>query len=408
MSSYKNVSKNIYKKAIQKFEKTRSINLPHIATLLNKQPSTPEAIYGSVSMPIHLTSTYAQNSPGDPYNKFDYTRGGNPTVDCFEKMMANIEFGKYGIAFSSGMGAFTAILASLKTGDHVVTIDDLYGGTNRMLRRNFEPFGLTNTLIEMENLENLERAIQKNTKLIIVETPTNPTLRVVDIEKICELAKANGITTVVDNTFCSPILQSPLLLGADIVLHSGTKYIGGHSDLVLGAVVTNSEEWNERIRFNLMSLGPCLGPFEAYLAIRSLKTLKLRVEEQNFNTQVITEVIKNHPSITKTIYPGLKRHKNHDIALKQMRGPGAMLSFVLKGGIEETRNFTKNLKSITLAESLGGCKSLVNVPSLMTHMSVPYEERVKLGIDESLIRLSVGTEDVNDLLDDIIYSLDRI
>lgn len=408
MSHYKTPLKNIYKSAISKFQKNRSINFPHIATILNNQPNTPEKEFGSLTMPIHLTSTYAQTSPGNPINAFDYSRGGNPTVDCYEKMMAKIEFGEYGMAFSSGMGAMLSIIGCLENGDHILSIDDLYGGTNRIMRKNFEKFGISNTLVDMTDLKNIEKSIKKNTKLIIIETPSNPTLQIIDIKKICEIAKSQNITTIVDNTFCSPIIQSPLLLGADIVIHSGTKYLGGHTDLVMGSVITNSQKWNERIRFNLMSLGACLGPFEAYLAIRSLKTLKLRVEEQSYNTQIITEVLKDHPSLTKILYPGLKSHKNYKIGKQQMRSPGAMLSFALKGGIEETKNFTKNLKLFTLAESLGGTKSLVNVPSLMTHLSVPVEERARLGIDDSLIRLSVGSEDVEDLLEDLVSALDRI
>jgi cystathionine gamma-lyase len=370
----------------------------------------PDPVTGGVSVPINLSTTYAQKFPGEPFGPFDYARCGHPTRDAFEKQMAAVEHGKYGMAFSSGCATTTAIVQSvLSAGDHAICCDDVYGGTQRYMRQISQlRNGIEFTFVDMTDAENVSKAIKPNTKLIWVETPTNPTLKVCDIEKICAIAKEKKIVTAVDNTFPSPYLQSPLLLGADISINSVTKYIGGHSDVVMGVLVTNDKELQEKIFFTSKTIGGTPGPFDCYLALRGLKTLKVRMEAHCRSAQVIAEYLETHPKVEKVIYPGLKSHAQHDIAKKQMRGFGGMITFFIKGGLEESRKFLASMKTMTLAESLGGVESLIECPAVMTHFSVPPEVRKELGISDNLIRLSVGLEDMEDLVYDLQQAFEKI
>lgn len=368
---------------------------------------TPEPIFGSVNIPIHYTSTYAQTYPGKPFNEFDYSRGGNPTVKAVGNILADLEYGQFGVAFSSGCAAMNAILGMLASGDHVICGDDVYGGTNRILNRNFVKFGLQVSMIELTP-DNLEAAIKENTKLLVFESPTNPTLKIFDIESLSKIARAKGVITVVDNTFASPYLQSPLLLGADLALHSGTKYLGGHSDVISGFVATNSKPLYEKVHYNLMSLGGCMSPMDAFLLTRSMKTLKARMNEHCRNARVIAHYLNTHPQVSHVNYPGLPSHPNHDIAKRQMRDFGGVISFVLDGSEADVVLFMQTTKLFLLAESLGGVESLIESPALMTHLSVPADQREKLGIKTTLIRISVGIEDMDDLLDDLENAFNKI
>jgi cystathionine gamma-lyase len=370
----------------------------------------PDPITGGVNIPINLSTTYAQKFPGEPFGKFDYARCGNPTRDAFEQAMAAAEHGKHGMAFSSGCAATQCIIQTVcSAGDHVVACDDVYGGTQRYMRQISQlKNGVEYTFVDMTNAENVAKAIKPNTKLIWVETPTNPTLKVCDIEKICALAKGKNIITVVDNTFPSPYLQSPLLLGADISVNSVTKYIGGHSDVVMGVLVCNDDDLRAKLFFTSKTVGGTPGPFDSYLALRGLKTLKVRMDAACRSAQILAEFLEAHPMVEQVIYPGLKSHAQHDVAKKQMRGFGGMITFFLKGGIEESRKFLASVKVMTLAESLGGVESLIECPAVMTHFSVPPEIRKELGISDNLIRLSVGLEDVEDLVQDLQHAFEKI
>jgi len=370
----------------------------------------PDPITGGVSVPINLSSTYAQKFPGEPMGHFDYARCGHPTREAFEKAMAAVEHGKYGMAFSSGCAATTCIIQTfLSSGDHVISCDDVYGGTQRYMRQISQTKnGVDYTFVDMSDVENIVKAAKPNTKLIWVETPTNPTLKVCDIEKICAFAKSKGILTVVDNTFPSPYLQSPLLLGADISVNSVTKYIGGHSDVVMGVLVINDIALRDKLFFTSKTIGGTPGPFDCYLALRGLKTLKVRMEAHCRSAQIIAEYLEKHPKVEKIVYPGLPSHPHHEVAKKQMRGFGGMITFYLKGGLEESRKFLASMKTMTLAESLGGVESLIECPAVMTHFSVPPEIRKELGIFDNLIRISVGLEDVEDLLADLDQAFEKI
>jgi len=370
----------------------------------------PDPITGGVSVPINLSTTYAQKFPGEPFGPYDYARCGHPTRDAFEKQMAAVEHGKYGMAFSSGCAVTTTIVQTvLGVGDHAVVCDDVYGGTQRYMRQiSQQKNGIEFTFVDMTDPENVRKAIKPNTKLIWIETPTNPTLKVCDIEKISEIAKEKGIITAVDNTFPSPYLQSPLLLGSDISVNSVTKYIGGHSDVVMGVLVTNNKELRDKLFFTSKTIGGVPGPFDCYLALRGLKTLKVRMEAHCRSAQIIAEYLENHPKVEKVIYPGLQSHPQHEIAKKQMRGFGGMITFFIKGGLEESRKFLASMKTMTLAESLGGVESLIECPAVMTHFSVPPEIRKELGISDNLIRLSAGLEDVEDLVYDLQQSFEKI
>jgi len=370
----------------------------------------PDPITGGVSVPINLSSTYAQKFPGEPFGRFDYARCGHPTREAFEKAIAAVEHGKHGMAFSSGCAATTTIIQTVAgAGDHVICCDDVYGGTQRYMRQiSQQRNGVEFTFVDMTDAANVEKAIKSNTTLIWIETPTNPTLKVCDIEKICALAKAKGIISVVDNTFPSPYLQSPLLLGADISVNSVTKYIGGHSDVVMGVLVLNDDALRDKLFFTSKTLGGVPGPFDCYLALRGLKTLKVRMEAHCKSAQIIAEYLESHPKVEKIIYPGLKSHPQHEVAKKQMRGFGGMITFFLKGGLEESRRFLAAMKTMTLAESLGGVESLIECPAVMTHFSVPPEIRKELGISDNLIRVSVGLEDVEDLVYDLQQAFEKI
>lgn len=356
---------------------------------------------GAIMTPIFQTSTYVQESPGK--NKgYGYARGKNPTREALQKNIAALENGKHCICFSSGMGATDAVMKLLRPGDEVITGDDLYGGSYRMFTKIFENYGIKFHFINLSNAENIAKYVNKNTKLIWAETPTNPTMQIIDIEACSKIAKANNIILAVDNTFASPYLQNPLALGADIVMHSVTKYLGGHSDVVMGALITNNDKLHEQLYFILNSCGANPGPMDCFLVMRGIKTLHLRMERHCFNGRKIAEFLKTHPKIEKVYWPGFTDHHNHAIAKKQMRDFGGMISIVLKGAdLDKTFKIASSFKVFSLAESLGGVESLVNHPATMTHASIPKEERDKAGVVENLLRLSVGVEDVEDLIEDL-------
>ncbi|MBK7311702.1 MAG: cystathionine gamma-synthase [Sphingobacteriaceae bacterium] len=360
---------------------------------------------GAIMTPIYQTSTYVQESPGK--NKgYGYARGKNPTREALQKNIAALENGKHAICFASGMGATDAVMKLLRPGDEVITGDDLYGGSYRMFTKIFENYGIKFHFINLSNAENITKYINKNTKLIWAETPTNPTMQIIDIEACSKIAKANNIILAVDNTFASPYLQNPLALGADIVMHSVTKYLGGHSDVVMGALVMNDAKLHEQLYFILNSCGANPGPMDCFLVMRGIKTLHLRMERHCFNGKKIAEYLKTHPKIEKVYWPGFTDHPNHEIAKKQMRDFGGMISIVLKGADEaKTFKIASSFKVFSLAESLGGVESLINHPATMTHASIPKPERDKAGVVDNLLRLSVGVEDVEDLIEDLKQAL---
>lgn len=367
----------------------------------------PDPSTGAIMTPIFQTSTYVQESPG--VNKgYGYARGKNPTRDALQKNIAALENGKHCVCFSSGMGATDAVIRMLKPGDEVITGDDLYGGSYRMFTKIYEKYGIKFHFINLTDSENIKKYLNANTKLIWAETPTNPTMQIIDIEACAKIAKANNILFAVDNTFASPYLQNPLALGADIVMHSVTKYLGGHSDVVMGALVTNDDKLHEQLYFILNSCGANPGPMDSFLVMRGIKTLHLRMERHCYNGRKIAEYLKTHPKIEKIYWPGFEDHPNHAIAKKQMKDFGGMISIVLKGAsIEDTFRIASSFEVFSLAESLGGVESLINHPATMTHASIPKEEREKAGVVDNLLRLSVGVEDVEDLLEDIKQALNK-
>jgi cystathionine gamma-lyase len=369
----------------------------------------PDSLTGGVNVGIQLSTTYAQKYPGEPIGQYDYSRCGNPCRNALEQAVAACEYAKFGMAFSSGCAAMTCIMLTLNQGDHILVCDDVYGGTQRYIRRIAEERGMiTATFVDMTNPENVKNAITDKTKLVWIETPTNPTLKVCDIEEICKICKEKGILTIGDNTFASPYLQSPLQLGCDISLNSVSKYIGGHSDVIMGFLTMNDAKLQEKLFFVSKTFGGCPSPFECYLALRGLKTLKVRMEAHCKNAMAVAKYLEKSDKIEKTVYPGLESHPQHAIAKKQMRGFSGMITFYLKGGLEESRKFLSTLKVITLAESLGGVESLIECPAVMTHGSVPPEKRKELNISDNMIRLSVGIEDLSDLLGDIENALSKI
>ncbi|MCO6040681.1 cystathionine gamma-synthase [Thermococcus alcaliphilus] len=358
--------------------------------------------YGDVVSPIHLSTTFAKKSVKEVEEGYVYSRSGNPTRDGLERKLAALENAKYGLAFSSGLAAeSTVLLALLRRGDHVIAFDDLYGGTKRLFNQVMERFGLEFTYVDARNPENVRKAIRENTRMIWLETPTNPLLKLADIRAIAEIAHEKGIIVVVDNTFASPYFQNPLDLGADITLHSATKYLGGHSDVVGGAVMVNDEELYEKLKFHQNAIGAILSPFDSWLVMRGIKTLAVRMERHEKNAMAIAKYLEGHPLVERVYYPGLPSHPQHKLAKRQMRGFGGMLSFELKGGLEKAIKFVESLEIFALAESLGGVESLIELPAIMTHASVPKEEREKVGIKDSLIRVSVGIEDIEDLIEDL-------
>ena len=360
----------------------------------------PDPTTGAIMTPVYLTSTYVQESPG-VHKGWEYSRTHNPTRRAYENCMAALENGTHGFAFASGCAATTTILALLKNAEHVIAMDDMYGGTFRLFDKVLRPMGLNFSYVDLTQVKNFESAITPATKMVWLETPTNPTLKLADIESISKIAKQKGILVVVDNTFMSPYFQRPLDLGADIVVHSATKYIGGHSDVVGGVAVTKRAELAERLAFLSNSMGGVQGAFDSFLALRSLKTLPLRMKAHEENAKKVAEYLSSHPKVEKVIYPGLKSHPQYDLACRQMQGFGGMITFFIKGGLPAARKFLESVEIFALAESLGGVESLIEHPAIMTHASVPAEKRKELGIDDSLIRLSVGIEDVDDLIKDL-------
>ena len=373
--------------------------------LIHSIPVDP--LTGAVSVPIYQTSTFVQEAPG--VNKgYDYARTGNPTRAVLEDIIAKLENGATGIAFGSGLAAIDAVIKLLKTGDEILAVDDIYGGAFRLFTHVYEKFGIKVNYTDTTNVENVFNAVTPNTKLIWIETPTNPTLKVSDIEAIARIAKANRCLLCVDNTFASPALQQPLSLGADIVVHSATKYLGGHSDLIAGLVVTREKELGDKIKFIQNASGAILSPFDSWLAIRGIETLHLRVKAHCANAQAVAEFLETHPAVDKVFYPGLKTHPNHDVALKQAKGFGGIVSFTFKDDTEETAgNFVCSTRYFKLAESLGGVKSLLCHPAQMTHKSIPAEKRRRAGVSDSLVRLSVGLEDAADLLNDLREAFEK-
>ncbi len=363
--------------------------------------SEPDPSTGAIMTPIYQTSTYVQSSP-EVHKGYDYSRAGNPTRTALEKACAEIENGKFGLIFSSGVAATDAVIKLLKPNDEVVASNDMYGGTFRLFSKIFEKFGVKFHYVNMTETKNIQDKINANTKLIWLETPTNPLMNIVDIAAACALAKQKNIMVCVDNTFASPYLQNPLDLGADIVMHSSTKYLGGHSDVIQGCLVMNDKKLREDLHFIQKSSGAVPGPMDCFLVLRGIKTLHVRMQRHCENGEKIANYLRNHSKVAKVYWPGFEDHPNHAIAKKQMRDFGGMISFELKDeSAEELKRVVSSTKIIALAESLGGVESLINHPATMTHASIPKEERLKNGLKDSLIRLSIGIEDADDLIEDI-------
>jgi cystathionine gamma-lyase len=361
----------------------------------------PDPTTGAIMTPIYQTSTYVQASPGD-HKGYEYSRTHNPTRTALQKALATLENGTHGLCFATGMASIDTLVKLLKPGDHVVSTNDLYGGTYRLFTKIYEGFGIRFSFVDMSDPENVAAAITPQTKLIWAETPTNPLLKVIDIAALAVLASKQGCWLAVDNTFASPALQTPLDLGADIVMHSATKYLGGHSDVVLGALVVKDDALHERLAFLQNSSGATPGPMDCFLVLRGIKTLHLRMERHCTNGKAIAEYLLTNPKVERVYWPGLPTHPNHDVAKRQMRGFGGMVSFTLKGDhMADATRVLSNTKLFALAESLGGVESLIGHPASMTHASIPREERLKNGLADTLIRLSVGTEDAEDLIEDL-------
>jgi cystathionine gamma-lyase len=367
----------------------------------------PDPTTGAIMTPVYLTSTYVQESPG-VHKGWEYSRTHNPTRKAFEDCLASLEEGNFGFGFASGCAATTTILHFLKQGDHVVAMDDMYGGTFRLFDKVLQHNGLEFSFVDLTISENFSKALKPNTKMVWLETPTNPTMKLVDIKKIAAEAHKKNIMVVVDNTFMSPYFQKPLTLGADIVVHSVTKYIGGHSDVVGGAAVTRSKDIADKMAFLSNSMGGIMSPFDSFMCLRSLKTLPIRMRQHEQNAMKVAQFLSDHPKVQKVYYPGLKSHPQHDLAKQQMTGFGGMITFFIKGGMPAARSFLENVNVFSLAESLGGVESLIEHPAIMTHASVPADKRKILGIDDSLIRLSVGIEDIEDLLGDLKNAFDHV
>jgi cystathionine beta-lyase/cystathionine gamma-synthase len=372
-----------------------------IETLAVHAGQAPDPTTGAVMTPVYLNSTYAQPAPGELIAGHDYSRSINPTRTALEKNLAALEGARWGVAFASGMAAIGGMLSRLEAGDHVVAGNDLYGGTYRIFLRCFQKLGIEFTLVDATELDEVRDAIGPRTKYVYVETPTNPLLRVIDIAGCAEIAHAAGAKCVVDNTFATPYLQRPLDLGADLVIHSLTKYLGGHSDVVAGAAVGNDEELGEEMLFHMNAIGGQLGPMDAFLVLRGAKTLHLRMQRHCENATALATHLEASELVERVFYPGLPSHPQHIVAARQMSGFGGMVSFELAGGVPAGVAFSKATRVFTLAESLGGVESLVEVPPIMTHASIPAEERRKAGLADGLVRLSVGVEHVEDLLADV-------
>lgn len=366
----------------------------------------PDEATGAIMTPIYASSTYVQQSPG-VHKGYEYSRSANPTRTALESCMASLENGKWGFAFASGLAAENAVLETLPAGSHIIAMEDMYGGTFRLFDKVKKiSAGLEITYLDLNNQQQLESSIKKNTRLIWVETPTNPMLTIVDLQKVATIAKKHNITTVCDNTFASPYLQRPFDFGIDVVVHSATKYLNGHSDVVAGiAVVHEKQDLADRIRFMQNATGGVLGPFDSFLLLRGLKTLPLRMKAHCAAAKQIAGFLEQHPKVEKVIYPGLESFPQHDLAKRQMKDFGGMITFLLKGGIEESRRFLEKTKLFALAESLGGIESLIEHPAIMTHASIPKEMREKLGVADNLVRMSVGLEDTEDLLAELEEAL---
>lgn len=372
----------------------------HFSTRAIHAGQEPDPTTGAIMTPVYMTSTYVQSSPGE-HRGYEYSRTHNPTRRAYEACVASLEGGTHGFAFSSGCAATTTIMHLLTEGDHVIAMDDMYGGTFRLFDKVLRHHGLRFSYGDLTKVSEFEKLITPQTKMVWLETPTNPTLKLVDIAAIAKIAKAKGILVAVDNTFMSPYFQKPLLLGADITVHSATKYIGGHSDVVGGVLATNRADLAERIQFLTNSIGGIASPMDSFMCMRSLKTLPLRMEAHGKNAMQVARFLEKHALVERVVYPGLESHPQHALAKQQMSGFGGMITFWIKGGMPAARAFLENVKVFALAESLGGVESLIEHPAIMTHASVPAETRKQLGIDDSLIRLSVGIEHIDDLLWDL-------
>jgi len=367
-----------------------------------------DPLTGAVSVPIYQTSTFVQESPG-VHKGYDYARSNNPTRAVLENLIAGLEKGARGLAFSSGLAAIDTVLKLLKSGDEIIAVDDIYGGAFRLFEQVYKKFGIRVTYVDAANPENIFNALNKNTRMIWIETPSNPTLKIADIAAVADIAKAGSCLLCVDNTFASPALQKPILLGADVVVHSATKYLGGHSDLIAGLVVTSTKELGEQIRFYQNATGAILGPFDSWLVIRGMETLSLRMKQHCSSAQEIAEFLLDQPEVYRVFYPGLSSHPCHEVAKRQSGGFGGVVSFTLKEDtLAEARRFVSSTELFKLAESLGGIKSLISHSAEMTHKTIPPEIRRAAGVNDSLIRLSVGLEDVEDLITDLRNSFNRL
>ena len=366
----------------------------------------PDPSTGAIMTPVYFTSTYVQAAPGD-HQGYEYSRTGNPTRTALEENLAALEGGRHGLCFGSGLAATDAILKTMRSGDHIVACNDLYGGTFRIFRNVYEPFGIRSTFVDASDPANITAAMDESTRLIWIETPTNPLLNVADISAIVEAVRGRDVKVVVDNTFATPYLQQPLALGADLVVHSMTKYLGGHSDVVGGALITSDSEWAERLAYVQNAAGGVPGPMDCFLVLRGTKTLAVRMDRHEENARRVVGFLQEHPRVARVHYPGLEPHPGHEIAARQMSGFGGMVSFVLVGEEEQdARDLVSRTRIFSLAESLGGVESLIEHPVSMTHGAIPREERLKAGLSDALIRLSVGIEDAEDLIEDLGQALD--
>lgn len=380
---------------------------PHIGTDATHAGQDPDKWKCRAVVPlISMSTTFKQSAPGE-HSGFEYSRSGNPTRNCLEECIAKLEGAKHAMVFASGLACTSAITHMLQVGDHIVSMNDVYGGTNRYFKQCASRMGIETSFVDCTDANKVQKAIKANTKMVWVETPTNPTMQLVDIEAVVNVVRSTkqDIFVVVDNTFMSSCMQRPLDFGADIVMHSLTKYMNGHSDAVMGACATNSDEKCERMRFLQNAFGPVPSPFDCFLVNRGLKTLHVRMKEHMKNGLAVANYLEKHPNVEKVIHPGLQSHPQHELAKRQMRGTSGMVTFFIKGGLENSKAFLQNLKVFTLAESLGGFESLAELPSIMTHASVPESERAELGISDQLIRLSVGIEDEEDILEDLKQAL---
>ena len=371
-----------------------------------EEPDFRDGASGDVAVPIHLATTFARRKAGKPTAGYEYTRSLNPTRKALETKLAALEGAKYGLAFSSGLAAAsTLIISLLKSGDNVIGFDDLYGGTRRLLSNVFVNFGITATYVDATNPEHIEKAIRPDSKLIWIESPTNPLLKLADIRAIAQIAHKHGLILVVDNTFLSPFFQRPLELGADVTVYSTTKYIGGHSDVLGGAITLNNEDFYKKIAYNQNAVGAVLSPFDSYLTLRGAKTLSVRMLQHQKNALALAEFLSNSPKIKRVLYPGLKTHPQYELGKRQTTGSGGVLSFELVGTLQDAEEFLSKLKLFATAESLGGVESLIEIPAIMTHASVPKEVREQNGISDTLIRVSAGIEDTEDLIEDFRQAL---